>query len=117
MSRDTSARGDERGGGLAAERTELAWGRSALALLGCGAAVARGAPQVTGNLGRPAVGIALLALAGLVWLSGVPYARDRALATRQRRRQPALARDLAVMAIGTAAVGIAGVVIGAFLPG
>ena len=39
------------GPGLAAERTELAWGRNSLALLGCGAAVAKGLDTVTGERG------------------------------------------------------------------
>ena len=107
----------ERDRGLAAERTELAWGRSTLALLACGAAVARGVPRVTGNVGRPAVGVALLALGALVWISGLPYARARARTTRRGRRRTARARDLGLMAAGTAAVGVAALVIGAFLPG
>ena len=106
----------ERDAGLAAERTELAWGRSALALFACGAAVVKGLHSVTGNRDRPAVGVALLVLGGLVWLSGLPYARVRAAASRGGRRPTARARELAIMALGTALVGVAAFVIAAFFP-
>ena len=106
----------ERAPGLAAERTELAWGRSSLALLACGAAVAKGFDRVTGSAGRPAVGAALLALGGLAWLSGVPYARSRARATRDGQRPRVRKRELGIIAAGTAAVGVAALVIAAFFP-
>ncbi len=102
--------------GLAAERTELAWGRSSLALLGCGAAVAKGLDKVTGTTGRPLVGAVLLALGGVAWLSGLPYARVRAQATRDGRRAPVRKRELAIIAAGTAIVGAAGLVVAAFFP-
>jgi uncharacterized membrane protein YidH (DUF202 family) len=107
----------ERDPGQAAERTELAWGRSALALFACGAAVVKGLHSVTGNRERPAIGIALLVLGGLVWLSGLPYARVRARASRDGRRPSARTRELAVMATGTALVGVAAFVIATFFPG
>jgi putative membrane protein len=107
----------ERDAGLAAERTELAWGRSALALLACGAAVVKGLRNVTGNEARPAAGVALLALGGLVWLSGVPYARARARATRAGHRPAARSRELGIMAVGTALVGVAALVIALLFPG
>ena len=47
----------ERDPGLAAERTQLAWGRSTLALFGCGAAIAKGLPNITGTPGRPWAGM------------------------------------------------------------
>lgn len=101
--------------GRAAERTELAWSRSALSLLACGAATAKGIPNVTS--GHPVTGIVLLALGGLVWLSGVPLARARAGATRRGARPTATIRDLAPVAYGTAVVGIAAIFIAAFFPG
>ena len=61
---------------LAAERTELAWGRSALALIVCGLAVARGFPKVTGADAHPLAGAIVLAAGALAWLAGIPYARD-----------------------------------------
>jgi uncharacterized membrane protein YidH (DUF202 family) len=107
----------ERDAGLAAERTELAWGRSAVALLACGAAVIKGLPKVTGNIGRPVVGAIVLLLGALIWASGVPYARARARATRLGRRPTIRSRELALIAAGTATVGVAALVIGAFFPG
>lgn len=105
----------ERDPGLAAERTELAWGRSALSLLACGAAVAKGVPRVNGSEGRLWLGIVVLVLGGLVWLSGVPLA-----AARKRShgpRMPARMRELAPLAWGTALVGLAGFVVAALFPG
>ena len=101
--------------GRAAERTELAWSRSALSLLACGAATAKGIPTVTD--GHPITGLVLLLLGGVVWLSGVPLARERANATQRGGRPRAQMRDLAPVAFGTAVVGIAAMVIGVFFPG
>ena len=102
--------------GLAAERTELAWGRNSLALLGCGAAVAKGLDKVTGTAGRPLLGAVLLTLGAVAWLSGIPYARVRARATRGGVRAPVRKRELAILAGGTAIVGAAGLVVAAFFP-
>lgn len=104
----------ERDKGLAAERTELAWGRSALSLLACGAAVAKGVPNVNGSQGRLWVGVAILVFGGLVWLAGVPLA-----AARKRLdgpRAPARYRELAPLALGTAFVGMAGLTVAALFP-
>ena len=107
----------ERDPGLAAERTELAWGRSALSLLACGVAVLRGTETITGHDSQPLAGIALLGFGGLVWLSGVPLARARARAGRTGVRRPARQHELVPMAIGTAIVGAAGFVVAAVLTG
>jgi uncharacterized membrane protein YidH (DUF202 family) len=101
--------------GRAAERTELAWSRSALSLLACGAATAKGIPKVTN--GHPVTGIVLLLLGGVVWLTGVPLARARAVATQRGARPRARMHDLAPVAYGTAVVGLAAIVIAAFFPG
>jgi uncharacterized membrane protein YidH (DUF202 family) len=106
----------EREPGLAAERTELAWDRSALSLFACGAAIVRGLPSVTGSAGHPVAGMAVLALGGLVWAAGLPYARIRSHATRQGRRSVARRRELLPMAAASAIVGVAAFVIAAFLP-
>jgi hypothetical protein len=45
--------------GLASERTDLAWNRSGLALLACGAAVARGITVGEPNPGHIAVGVTI----------------------------------------------------------
>ncbi len=107
----SAASGDGPGSdpGLAAERTELAWGRSALSLFACGAAVARGGiPVVSGDSSRPIVGGVLLAFGAVVWLTGLPLARQRAQGATDGSRRPANQRELAPVAIGTAVVGIAG---------
>lgn len=101
--------------GRAAERTELAWSRSALSLLACGAATAKGIPTVTN--GHPVTGVVLLLLGSLVWLASVPLAKRRAAATQLGQPRSARMRDLAPVAYGTAFVGLAAIVIAAFFPG
>ena len=54
---------DEAPGGLAAERTSLAWNRSSLALFACGAAVFKGVPRLPTPDGRPVVGGVIVVLA------------------------------------------------------
>jgi uncharacterized membrane protein YidH (DUF202 family) len=111
-----SADSYEREPGLAAERTELAWDRSALSLFACGATVVKGVPSITGSSGRPLPGLAILALAGLAWASGMPYARTRSHATRLGQRAVIRRRELLPMALGTMFVGIAGFFIAALMP-
>lgn len=104
--------------GLAAERTELAWGRSALSLFACGAAVAKGGvPHVGGGSDRPIVGGILLVLGATVWLAGLPLARQRARAAAGvgGARRPARQRELAPVAVGTAVVGLAAFVLAALV--
>lgn len=102
--------------GLAAERTELAWGRSALSLFACGAAVAKGGvPHLGDGTARPVVGGSLLLLGAIVWLAGLPLARQRARAAAGigGARRPARQRELLPVALGTAVVGLAALVIAA----
>ena len=106
----------ERDPGLAAERTELAWGRSTLAMFAVGAAIVKGVPRVTGNASHPIAGIIIFALGALVWLAGAPYARARVRSVHGHR-PPAEHRGLAALAFGTAAVGVAAMVIEVFFPG
>jgi uncharacterized membrane protein YidH (DUF202 family) len=106
-----TGRGPDRG--LSAERTQLAWSRSALSLLACGAAAIKGVPKVTS--GHPLTGIVLLMLGGLVWLAGVPLARARA--AHPDARPAARQHELAIVAVGSAMVGAAAFVIAVFFPG
>lgn len=102
----------ERDPGLAAERTELAWGRSALSLIACGVAIFRGAESVTGFEGEPVVGIVVLVLGVVVWSAGIPLARQRAKASHTGKRRPAQMHELLPLSVGTALVGVAGLVVG-----
>jgi uncharacterized membrane protein YidH (DUF202 family) len=100
--------------GLASERTDLAWNRSGLALLACGAAVVRGFPPA-GLSARHVVGAVILVLGGFTWALGAWQAR--------RRSRPGLARatatrgDVLPVVLGTAGVGAAAFVLGALYPG
>jgi uncharacterized membrane protein YidH (DUF202 family) len=100
--------------GLAGERTELAWGRSGMALFACGAAVAKGIPKVTGE-GRPIIGIIILILGGITWLVSIPLERARR-STDERARLAVHTHELIPVAVGTAAVGLAAFVLAAFFP-
>lgn len=104
----------DRDPGLAAERTDLAWGRSTLALFACGAAVAKGVPKITDG-SRPGPGIVMLLLGGAVWLAGLPFARLRA--NGGPRRAVARPSELAPLAFGTAVVGVAALTLGLLFPG
>lgn len=98
--------------GLAAERTELAWGRSLLSLFACGAAIAKGVPHVDGGQGRPVLGIVVLGIAALVWVSGMPLRQ-----IEHRSHRPVAARwPIALVAVGTSAVGIAAILLAVLFP-
>jgi uncharacterized membrane protein YidH (DUF202 family) len=105
---------DAREPGLAAERTDLAWNRSGLALLACGAAVLRGFPPANFSA-RHAVGAVILVLGAFTWALG-------AYEARRRRSRPGIARavatrgDLLPVALGTTGVGGAAFVLAAFYP-
>lgn len=111
--------GDERGRlvedldeGLAAERTELAWGRSLLALFACGAAIAKGVPHAEGAQGRPVLGIVVLGIAAMVWVSGMPLRR-----LEHRSHRPVTAHwPIALVAAGTSVVGIAAILLAVLFP-
>jgi len=102
------------GPGLAAERTDLAWNRSGLAFLACGVAIMRGLARPHLSHANVAVGVVVLVLGSAVWALGGILARRRVRVDRGRAR--ADATDLVPIAIGTAAVGIAAFILGAFFP-
>ena len=89
---------------LAAERTDLAWSRSGLALGACGLIILRGLPSVTGDSSRPAMGVAILVLGVITWALGY-WSAHRRRPSPGRPRPLATWRDLAPAAYGTAAVG------------
>jgi uncharacterized membrane protein YidH (DUF202 family) len=101
-------------GALADERTDLAWNRSGLALLGCGLVVMRG--LTLAGLPRPqvAVGAVILGLGVATYALAAWHA--------QRRLRPgrtdvaATAADLLPVAVGIAIVGVAAFVLGALFP-
>jgi uncharacterized membrane protein YidH (DUF202 family) len=68
---------DDDGDGLAEERTALAWSRSSVALLACGAAVLKGVPRFASPHGRPGVGAVIVGLAVVAGLVGSWEERGR----------------------------------------
>lgn len=104
---------DSRDPGLAAERTDLAWNRSSLSLIACGAVVMRGlanTPLARGNL---AVGTAILALGFVTWALGA-WRLGHARARGQRRTTAA---DLLPISVGVGAIGVAAIVLCIVTPG
>lgn len=95
-------------------RTALAWGRSTMSLFACGAAIAKGVPKVTGH-GRPLIGISMVVLGAIAWISSLPLARSRR--SGHGPPHPATAAQLAPLAYGTAAVGLAAFVLASLFPG
>jgi uncharacterized membrane protein YidH (DUF202 family) len=95
----------ERDDGLAEERTELAWTRSGLALLGVFAILAR---RVWSSGVRPADSllVVLFALATLGWAIGI-LGRRRSYHAGEAAR-PRSPRQLLAVALGTTAVAVAG---------
>jgi uncharacterized membrane protein YidH (DUF202 family) len=99
--------------GMAAERTDLAWSRSGVALGACGVIVLKGLPTITGSPSKPIIGTAMLVLGAVTWALG-RWSAQRRRPQPGRPRPAATWRDLAPAAYGTAAVGLAGLVL-AFL--
>ena len=104
--------GDARDPGLAAERTDLAWSRSGLSLVGCGAIVLRGMARPPLDAGDVAIGSCVLALGAAVWLLGFWHMRR----VRARSLRATTAADLVPVTIGVSLVGAAAFVVAAFFP-
>ncbi|MGZ4683324.1 MAG: DUF202 domain-containing protein [Acidimicrobiales bacterium] len=96
--------------GMAAERTDLAWSRSGLALGACGVVVLKGLPTVTGSASQPVIGAAILLLGAVTWGLG-RWSAHRRRPRAGQPRQVATWSDLAPASYGTAAVGIAGLLL------
>ncbi len=92
---------------LAAERTDLSWYRSGLALLGCGAVIVRGFGPVTTR--DDVIGVIVLVLGAAVSFLGAWHIRH----VRTRAERPTTLVDLAPIAVGVACVGVAAFVVAA----
>jgi uncharacterized membrane protein YidH (DUF202 family) len=109
MTPNSASEPDSRDPALAAERTDLAWNRSALSLLACGALVLRGygrSPRISASL---TAGACILALGSIVVALGLWRAHRRA----RRGPRPAVAADLLPLSVGVAIVGAGAFVLGA----
>jgi uncharacterized membrane protein YidH (DUF202 family) len=96
---------DERGGSLYEERTDLAWSRTGIALVGALALLARRAWE-GGAEPADALVVALLGVAGVGWAAGILGWRfTHGGSGDARPRQP---RELFAVAAGTVALAAAG---------
>jgi uncharacterized membrane protein YidH (DUF202 family) len=98
---------DARDPGLAAERTDLAWDRSGLSLLACGALVLRGLGQKPLPAENIALGTFILALGIVTWVLGTWHATH----ARHRGGRPTTLRDLAPVSIGVTLIGLSALVV------
>jgi uncharacterized membrane protein YidH (DUF202 family) len=96
------------------ERTDLAWNRSGLALIGCGVVVARGFTLAALPPRQVAVGWVILVLGVLTYAIAGWHAQRRLRPGRVET--PATSRDLLPVAVGIAVVGAAAFVLGALFP-
>lgn len=103
---------DSREPSLAAERTDLAWNRSGLSLVACGAAMLRGFARPPLTAGNFAVGACMLGLGVATWVLALWHAR-RASTGRGGRSSAA---DLFPVSLGVALVGVAAFVLAAVFP-
>jgi uncharacterized membrane protein YidH (DUF202 family) len=92
---------------LAAERTDLAWYRSGLSLVGCGALIVRGLNGVTTR--DVVLGVFVLILGAAVSFLGAWHARH----VHSRGTRATTLADLAPIAFGVACVGLAAFVVAA----
>ena len=101
---------DEELRGLAGERTDLAWSRSALAVLAAAGAIVK---EVLDGIRRPTastVVAVLLAVGGVAWVVALTHGRALDAASLEGVRHPD-ARVLRAVAYGTATFGAAALVL------
>lgn len=100
---------DGRDPGLAAERTDLAWSRSGLAMVACGAVLLRGLTRSPALHEHFVVGACIIALGALTSALGGWHARY----VRTRANRHTRTSDLLPISLGVATIGIAAFVIAA----
>jgi uncharacterized membrane protein YidH (DUF202 family) len=96
------------------ERTDLAWNRSGLAIVGCGLVVMRGLTLNGFERSDVAVGAVILVLGFASYLLAGWHARRRLAPGRAER--PARPADLLPLAIGVTAIGVAAFALGLLFP-
>jgi uncharacterized membrane protein YidH (DUF202 family) len=96
------------------ERTDLAWNRSGLAIIGCGVVVMRGLTLNGLERSDVAVGAVILGLGMVSYLLAGWHARRRLRAGGVER--PARPSDLLPLAIGVTTIGVAAFVLGLLFP-
>ncbi len=99
---------------LADERTDMAWNRSGLAIIGCGLVVMRGLTLQGLPPRDVAVGATILGLGAASYVLAAWHARRRL--SPDRIEQPARATDLWPLAFGVATIGVAAFALGLFFP-
>jgi uncharacterized membrane protein YidH (DUF202 family) len=100
---------DGRAPGFAAERTDLAWNRSGLSLVAVGAVIMRGIGRPPLPSSNVAIGVYVFVLGACAWFLGAWHLRR----TRRRGTRPTTLADLAPVAFGVAAIGVAAFVLAA----
>ena len=96
------------------ERTDMAWNRSGLAILGCGLIVMRGLTLQGFPPGQVAVGAVILGLGVFSYLLAGWHAQRRL--SPDRIATSARAEDLRPVAVGVAIIGIAAFALGLLFP-
>jgi uncharacterized membrane protein YidH (DUF202 family) len=96
------------------ERTDLAWNRSGLALVGCGLVIMRGLSLSGFERADVAVGAVILGMGMVSYLLAGWHARRRL--APGHAEVPATPRDLLPLAVGVTSIGVAAFVLGLLFP-